>query len=88
MKPKNKKLFIIFILIGIIFCGFILYQIITTYKAHETFAGYCEWRGLVVINQSTDYGWCKDSVSGKEFKMVLVDNRWYLDGDLPNGWPF
>jgi hypothetical protein len=88
MKTKNKKRLIIFLLIGIFFWGFVFYQLITTYKAHETFAGYCQWRGLTVVNKSADYGYCKNEISGEVFKMVLVNNRWYLDGDLPNGWPF
>jgi hypothetical protein len=86
---KNKKLiFASCILISIIFAGFIFYQVITTYKAHETFEGYCKWRGLVPINKSADYGWCKNEISGETYKMVLFNNRWYLEGDLPNGWPF
>ena len=88
MKKKDKKRFIVFLLISILFLGFIFYQLITTYNAHKTFEGYCKWRGLVVINQSTNYGYCKNEISGQEFKMVLVNNRWYLDGDLPNNWPF
>lgn len=62
------------------------YQIITTYKAHETFEGYCKWRGLVVENKSSTYGYCKNLSTNKEYKMVLLKNRWYLDGDLPCGF--
>jgi len=68
--------------------AFMTYQVITTYRAHETFGGYCKWRGLVVVNKSADYGYCIDSHSGKTYKMDLVNGRWYLDGDLPNNWPF
>jgi len=62
--------------------------VITTYEAHATFEGYCQWRYLEVVNQSSDFGYCKDAISGQIFKMVLVNNRWYLDGDLPNNWLF
>jgi hypothetical protein len=84
----NKKLFIVFILISLAFVGFIFYQGITTYNAHATFEGYCKWRGLTVVNESSDYGYCKNPVSGEQFKIVLFKDRWYLDGDLPNNWPF
>jgi len=85
---NRKKIFAIFLLISLFFLGFIAYQVITIYEAHATFEGYCKWRGLVVVNKSIDYGYCRNEISGEEFKMVLVDNRWYLDGDLPNNWPF
>ena len=89
MKIKNKKEAIVFIaMMGLVFLFFMAYQIITTYKAHETFSGYCKWRGLEVVNKSADYGYCENNKSGEIFKMVLVDKRWYLDGDLPNNWPF
>jgi hypothetical protein len=92
MKNKDKnKIFIIIavcILIGILFWSFVFYNVITTYNAHKTFEGYCKWRGLDVVNKSADYGYCKSEISGKVFKIVLVNNRWYLDGDLPNCWPF
>jgi hypothetical protein len=87
----KKKILIVSLIISIaltlLVFGFMIYQIITTYQAHATFEGYCKWRGLEVVNQSSDFGYCKDT-SGQIFKMVLVGNRWYLDGDLPNGWPF
>ena len=88
----KKKILIISLIISIILVfsvmGLLTYNVITTYQAHSTFEGYCQWRHLEVVNQSSDFGYCKDAVSGQIFKMVSVSNRWYLDGDLPNGWPF
>jgi hypothetical protein len=88
----KKKILVVSLAISIIFVllifGFVIYQAITTYQAHGTFDGYCKWRHLEVVNQSSDFGYCKDAISGQVFKMVLVDGRWYLDGDLPNNWPF
>ena len=74
------------ILLFMAFSGFMGYEVITTYQAHMTFDGYCKWRGLEIINQSNDFGYC--GADGQIYKMVLVDGRWYLDDDLPNGWPF
>lgn len=72
-----------FILFGIFFA----YEGITTSNAHSTFLGYCSWRGLEPINQSSDYGYCS-SLSGQIYKIVLFKGRWYLDGDLPNNGLF
>ena len=65
---------------------FVAYQMTTTYKAHETFDGYCKWRGLAFENMFNNYGYCKNLSTGKEYKMVLFKNRWYLDSDLPCGF--
>ena len=61
-------------------------QLFTTYHAHDTFDGYCEWRGLIVDTKTDNYGYCKDTNTGKEFKIVLYEGRWFLDGDLPCGF--
>ncbi len=88
----KKKILIISLAISVLLffaiIGFMIYQVITTYNAHSTFDGYCKWRGLEVINQSSDFGYCRDAISNQMYKMVLFDGRWYLDGDLPNNWPF
>ena len=89
MDSLNKKNLLAISVIIVIFCIFgifILYQLTTTYNAHNTFDGYCKWRGLVVESQAGDYGICKDLRTGKEFKIVLFKGRWYLDGDLPCGF--
>lgn len=85
-KP-NKPVIILTVIFLVILISFFLYQFITIRNAHLTFEGYCKWRGLEVVNQSADYGWCKSQATGQEFKMVLYNNRWYLDGDLPSSFP-
>ncbi len=75
--------FAIFLFLSFLF----VYQAITIIEAHKTFDGYCHWRGLEIVNKTSDYGFCIDK-SGREFKIILFKNRWYLDGDLPNEWPF
>ena len=84
-NPIKKNLLVLAIFV-IIFVAFMIFEMITTYKAHETFDGYCKWRGLVVESKSNDYGYCKNPQNNKEFKIVLFKNRWYLDGDLPCGF--
>jgi hypothetical protein len=62
------------------------YFVITTNQAHETFEGYCKWRGLTIESKTDTYGYCKDMNSGKLQKIVLYQGKWYLDGDLPCGF--
>ena len=88
MKSANKKLlFFSLVAVVAIFLIWFIYQAITTTKAHQTFESYCKWRGLEIENKSDSYGYCKDQKTGKEYKMVLFNGKWYLDGDLPgSGW--
>jgi hypothetical protein len=87
MKLPNKKILMPALIAIFLFGAFAAYQVITINRAHETFEGYCKWRGLVVESKSTDYGYCKNPASGQEFKMILFANgKWYLDGDLPCGF--
>ena len=84
-----RKNLLIILAVIIIFCAlgfFVIHQMTTTYNAHNTFDGYCKWRGLVVVNKFSDYGYCQDLRTGKEFKIVLYNGRWFLDGDLPCGF--
>ena len=87
----NRKILIASLVISLVLflliSSFVGFQVATTYEAHATFEGYCHWRGLEVLNKSSDYGYCADP-NGNTYKMVMVGGRWYLDGDLPNGWPF
>lgn len=82
IKKYLLPICIVIVLLGV----FLLYEIITTYKAHETFDGYCRWRGLTVENRTSGFGYCKNPHTEKEYKIVLFKGRWYLDGDLPCGF--
>ncbi len=86
MKATHKKLSIIIALLILIAGVFIVSEMITTYKAHETFEGYCKWRGLVTESKTSDSGYCRNPHTGQEYKMVLFNGRWFLDGDLPCGF--
>ena len=88
-KIKNtysKPIILPLVLFLTLFGCFVVYQMITIYKAHETFDGYCHWRGLVTVSKFRDYGFCKNPKSGAQQKMVLFNGRWFLDGDLPCGF--
>ncbi len=80
---KDKLVFLIII---ILFIVFIVYKGITTYDAHDTFDGYCKRRWLVVASIWSDFGYCKNPDTNKEFKIVLFKWRRFLDGDLPCGF--
>lgn len=65
-----------------IFC---VYQVIALQVAHSTFENYYRFRSCTELIEKTDtYGICKIS-SGQTIKLVNVQNRWYLDGDV-GGW--
>ena len=87
MNPRNLKnkkfISIVFvtILIVAIFCT---YQINMLKVAHSSFENYYKFRGCTKLIEKTDtYGTCMLS-SGKTIKLVKVENKWFLDGDL--GW--
>ena len=88
MKKSKRFLGLLYTIgaIVILLSAFVYFQIRTIQKAHETFDGYCKWRGLEVVSKSDTFGYCKDAKNGKEFKIVLFNNKWYLDGDLPPKW--
>jgi len=51
----------------------VVYKGIETYNAHNTFEGYCTWRGLVVESTGTDFGYCKNMTTNKTYKIVLYE---------------
>jgi len=86
MHLKNKRWRTIIATIIALFVIFIIYKGRETYNAHNTFEGYCTRRGLVIEHTGTDYGYCKNLTTNKEFKIVLFKGRRFLDGDLPCGF--
>ena len=52
-------------------------------RAHSTFENYYAFRGCSKLIEKTDtFGVCQ-LPDGSKLKLVLFNNRWYLDGDLP-----
>jgi hypothetical protein len=83
---KNKTLWgsiVVLVLIGGAFLGYQVYQ---THLAHTTFERYYAFRGCVQLIDKTDtYGDCK-LANGSTIKIVLINGKWYLDGDGPGVW--
>ncbi len=86
MKSPHKAILLILLILIIFLGAFLAYKGFPTYHAHDTFDGYCKWRGLVVESKESDYGMCKNIITGKKYKIVLYQGRWFLDGDLPCGF--
>jgi len=61
-------------------------QIFIVQSAHSSFDNYYKFRGCSqLVSKSTDSAICK-LPSGATIKLVKFQDKWYLDGDLPNGW--
>jgi hypothetical protein len=64
----------------------VAYQVYTTRQAHTTFERYYAFRGCVQLIDKTDtYGDCK-LANGQTIRLVLIDGKWYLEGDGPGIW--
>jgi hypothetical protein len=87
MKLRNKK--IIWAVVAIIvlaIAAFAIDQFVVLQKAHSTFDNYYAFRGCAELLSRTDTsGVCK-TVSGDTITIVLIDGKWYLQGDGPGMW--
>ncbi len=80
-----KKLSYGAIILTLIFIGFCIYWMHYLDVAHSSFENYYAFRGCVRLVDKTDnYGTCRLS-DGSTIKLVQVNNKWFLDGDL--SWP-
>jgi hypothetical protein len=76
---KNIILVAILVLVSLFFC---IYWINYLNIAHSSFENYYNFRGCVALLEKTDtYGICR-LPSGQTIKLVKVNNKWFLDGDL------
>ena len=58
-------------------------QIIKVTEAHRTLENYSAFRGCVEqLQKADDWATCR-LATGAIIKMVMVNGKWYLDGDLP-----
>jgi hypothetical protein len=54
--------------------------------AHSTFENYYAFRGCSeLLSRTATDATCR-LPSGQTIRIVAVDDRWYLDGDLPTCW--
>ena len=83
---KKKAVWGIFLSAIIVSGAFIAYQVYATHLAHTTFDRYYTFRGCIELIDKTDtYGDCRLS-SGQIIKIVLINGKWYLNGDGPGMW--
>ena len=82
----QRKRIITWFVIGIIAAALVFLvvaQVVRVTKAHSTLENYSAFRGCAQMLETTDtYATCT-LASGAVIKMVKVNNKWYLDGDLP-----
>jgi hypothetical protein len=83
---RTKTFWAVILLVVIAFGAFISYQVYETNLAHTTFDRYYTFRGCVqLIDRADTYGDCK-LADGETIKLVLINGKWYLDGDGPGVW--
>ena len=83
---KGKTLWGIVALVVLVGSAFVAYQVYATNLAHTTFDRYYAFRGCVQLIDKTDtYADCKLAI-GSSIKIVLINGKWYLDGDGPGVW--
>ena len=83
---KNKTLWGIILLFVMAGGAFLAYQVYTVNLAHTTFERYYAFRGCTQLVDKTDtYGDCK-LADGSTIKIVLINGKWYLNGDGPGIW--
>ena len=82
MKTWHKVL----IVLAAIVLGLCIYWVFYLQKAHSTFDNYYAFRGCKSLVERTDtYGICKLK-DNSTIKIVLYNGKWFLDGDLPDGF--
>ncbi len=84
---RKMKLWLkILIALIILFAVFSIWEVFYLQKAHSTFENYYKFRGCKELIEKNDtFGLCRLS-DGSEIKIVLYNGKWFLDGDLPNGF--
>jgi len=83
-KFFTSKIIIVSLVIILVIGIWGLYEIHMLNVAHSSFDNYYKFRGCTELVEKTDtYAICKLS-SGETIKLVQVNNKWFLDGDL--GW--
>jgi len=83
---RNKTFWGVVLCLAIVAGGFLSYTVYRTDLAHTTFERYYAFRGCVQLVDKTDtYGDCK-LANGQTIKIVLINGKWYLDGDGPGIW--
>ena len=76
----------IILILLVVGAGLVVKQAIYVTHAHESFDNYYAFRGCTKLLTKTDDAATCTTGSGQTIKIVRVNNKWYLDGDLPVCW--
>ena len=79
----KKPVIIVIALILVLFAALCAYQAYRVEVAHSTFDNYYAFRGCTQLLTKTDTSATCSLASGQVITIVQVNNKWYLDGDLP-----
>ena len=87
MAATHKKImWAIILLVIVAIASFALDQFFVLQKAHSTFDNYYAFRGCTqLISTTTTSGVCK-TASGDTITIVVINGKWYLQGDGPGVW--
>ena len=86
IRMNKNLIFAAAAVIGIAVAGFFINQYFVLQKAHSSFENYYAFRGCSELVEKTDtYGTCR-LPSGDIIKLVLINGKWYLEGDGPGVW--
>ena len=81
----KKPFIIIAAALAVLIIALGVWWVLYLQKAHSSFANYYAFRGCAALLEKTDtYGRCR-LASGAEIKLVKYQDKWFLDGDLPQG---
>ncbi len=83
---KNKTLWSVIGVLLIAGAAFGAYQVYATNLAHTTFERYYAFRGCTQLVDKTDTAADCKLANGQTIKLVLINGKWYLDGDGPGIW--
>lgn len=84
--PSKRVWWGVGIILVVIGGAFLAYQAYRTNLAHTTFERYYAFRGCTeLIDRTATYADCK-LANGQTIRMVLLNDRWYLEGDGPGVW--
>ena len=83
MGQRKKTILWVVGVLAVTLAALVVSQFLLVQKAHSSFENYYAFRGCTQLLEKTDaYATCQ-LADGKTIKMVQVNGKWYLDGDLP-----
>lgn len=85
LLARKRTLIVAATIVLALIMNVLVWQVFTLHNAHSSLSNYAKFRGCVsMLSQSDSVATCRLQ-SGNTIKMVKYNNKWYLDGDLPQG---